>query len=212
MSVVLRPDFSFEDQYRGIICGIDEVGRGPLAGPVVAAAVVFRREGLCTDLCAEIHDSKKLSAKKREYLYNRIFDFADVSVAECSPQEIDRINILQATLQAMQRACANLNTAPDVALIDGNKAPKLPCKTQTIVKGDSKSLSIAAASIIAKHYRDNLMQKFAEEFPQYGWERNAGYGTREHLQAIEIHGITPLHRHSFAPISKQSVKQNSVIY
>lgn len=212
MSTILRPDFSFEDQYQGIVCGIDEVGRGPLAGPVVAAAVIFRREGLCPDLCAAIHDSKKLSAKKREYLYKKIYDFADVSLAECDAPEIDRINILQATLQAMQQACSNLNTAPDVALIDGNKAPKMPCKTQTIVKGDSKSLSIAAASIIAKHYRDTLMQKYARQFPQYGWERNAGYGTREHLQAIEIHGITPLHRQSFAPISKQSVKVNSAIY
>jgi ribonuclease HII len=107
----------------------------------------------------------------------------------------------------MQAACSNLNTPPDVALIDGNQAPKLPCKTLTIIKGDSKSLSIAAASIIAKHYRDTLMQKFAEEFPHYGWERNAGYGTREHLQAIEKHGITPLHRRSFAPCLNNQLKK-----
>jgi len=210
MSTIRRPDFSFEDQHSGIVCGIDEVGRGPLAGPVVAAAVIWRRYGLCPDLCAAIHDSKKLSAKKREYLYNKIFDFADVSLAECSVREIDEINILQATLRAMQKACSNLNTPPDVALVDGNKAPKLPCKTLTIVKGDSKSLSIAAASIVAKHYRDTLMQKYAEEFPHYGWERNAGYGTREHLEAIEKHGITPLHRLSFAPISQQSVKEKVI--
>jgi len=210
MSTIRRPDFSFEDQHSGIVCGIDEVGRGPLAGPVVAAAVIWRRDGLCPDLCAAIHDSKKLSAKKREYLYNKIFDFADVSLAECSVREIDEINILQATLRAMQKACSNLNTPPDVALVDGNKAPKLPCKTLTIVKGDSKSLSIAAASIVAKHYRDTLMQKYAEEFPHYGWERNAGYGTREHLEAIEKHGITPLHRLSFAPISQQSVKEKVI--
>ncbi|HEX2753805.1 MAG TPA: ribonuclease HII [Alphaproteobacteria bacterium] len=203
----IRPDFSFEDQHHGIVCGIDEVGRGPLAGPVVAAAVVWRRDGLCPDLCAAVHDSKKLTAKKREYLYNKIYEFADVSLAECDAREIDEINILQATLRAMQIACSNLNTPPDVALIDGNKAPKLPCKTLTIIKGDSKSLSIAAASIIAKHYRDTLMQKFAEEFPHYGWERNAGYGTREHLQAIEKHGITPLHRRSFAPCLNNQLKK-----
>ncbi len=124
-------------------------------------------------------------------------------------EDIDRINILQASLKAMQVACLGLKQKPDMALIDGNKAPKMQISTKTIVGGDTKSLSIAAASIIAKHYRDELMKKYAEQFPHYCWEKNAGYGTAQHLKAIQIHGVTPLHRLSFAPISNFLNKQNS---
>ena len=204
-----RPSFIFENRYQGAVCGIDEVGRGPLAGPVVAAAVIFRRDKIPADILDQIDDSKKLTGKKRAYLSSKIHDYAHVSIAECAVEEIDRINILRASLTAMQKACKLLSVRPDIALIDGTHAPKLACPAQTIIKGDSRSLSIAAASIVAKHYRDGLMKKYAVEFPQYGWENNAGYGTAYHLKAIEIYGVTPLHRRSFAPISKQLVKENS---
>lgn len=213
----LRPDFSFEDALRSAagaplaVCGIDEVGRGPLAGPVVAAAVVLARHAKHAALWESINDSKKLSAAKRAALYARIHDAGEVSIALCSVEDIDSINILQASLKAMHKAYSALPQPPDCALIDGNKAPKLPCHTQTIVKGDARSLSIAAASIVAKHYRDELMKKLGEEFPAYGWAKNAGYGTAAHLKAIEIHGITAHHRRSFAPISKLILKDNSVI-
>lgn len=213
-----RPDFSFEDAAlsaagaSGPVCGIDEVGRGPLAGPVVAAAVVLDRNAQHDALWAQINDSKKLSAARRADLYGRIHDAGTVSISLCSVEEIDQINILQASLLAMQRAFGGLGGAqPVAALIDGNKAPKLPCHTRTIVKGDSRSLSIAAASIVAKHYRDELMKKLAEEFPHYEWARNAGYGTAAHLKALEIHGITQHHRRSFAPVSHVQSKDNSII-
>ncbi|MDP2206403.1 MAG: ribonuclease HII [Alphaproteobacteria bacterium] len=216
VSTAPRPDFSFEDQEsRGDnalpVCGIDEVGRGPLAGPVVAAAVILHRDIRHAPLWAEINDSKKLSAPRRADLYARIHDAADVAIALCSVLEIDQINILQASLRAMQKACNGLPLPPAAALIDGNKAPKLACATRTIVKGDARSLSIAAASIVAKHYRDALMKKLAEEFPPYGWAKNAGYGTAQHLKALEIHGVTPHHRLSFAPVSKLIHKDSSVI-
>lgn len=208
-----KPDFHFEDQYDGIVCGIDEVGRGPLAGPVVAAAVVLKRDIFPSDILAQINDSKKLNHAKRDYLFNKIKEFSHVSIAECSVNEIDDINILQASLRAMQKACQGLDIKPVMALIDGNKTPKkLRCDATTIVKGDAKSLSIAAASIIAKHYRDELMKKHAQEFPHYGWEKNAGYGTAQHLKALEKYGVTPLHRRSFAPVSNrilQSLSANS---
>ena len=205
----IAPDFSFEDQYPHPVCGVDEVGRGPLAGPVVAAAVVIRRGEIPAEIAAQINDSKKLTAQKREYLAGQIRKYAHVSLAECGVDDIDSINILQASLLAMKKAVEGLDVAPAAALIDGIHAPKLACKAKTIIKGDSRSLSIAAASIIAKHYRDNLMCTYAVEFPQYGWDSNAGYGTAHHLKAIEIHGITIHHRRSFAPISKQIVKVNS---
>lgn len=215
-----QPDFRFEDQEALLcaaapdafaVCGIDEVGRGPLAGPVVAAAVILHRDHAHSALWDQINDSKKLTARRRADLYARIHDAADVSIALCSAAEIDEINILQASLRAMQKAYQTLPRPAQAALIDGNKAPKLPCKTQTIVKGDARSLSIAAASVVAKHYRDELMQKLGEEFPHYGWAQNAGYGTAAHLKALEIHGITPHHRRSFAPVSKLILKDHSVI-
>lgn len=205
-----KPDFSFEDLYQDIVCGIDEVGRGPLAGPVVAAAVVLKRDKIPQNILGQINDSKKLTAHKREYLFHKLHECADISVAECSVEEIDRINILQASLLAMKDAFQGLRIAPKAALVDGNQSPKIDCTVKTIIQGDSRSLSIAAASIIAKHYRDGLMSRYAIEFPHYGWGSNAGYGTAQHLKAIEIYGITPLHRRSFAPVSKQLVKLNSV--
>ncbi len=204
-----RPHFQFEDTFEGIVCGIDEVGRGPLAGPVVAAAVIIDRSRAPADILDQINDSKKVTALKRQYLFHKITEFCDVSIAECSVEEIDSINILQASLLAMKRAFEALPRRPCAALVDGNQAPKIDCRVKTIIKGDSHSLSIAAASIMAKHHRDQLMKTYAIEFPHYGWESNAGYGSAKHLKAIEIHGITHFHRRSFAPIAKQLVKENS---
>ncbi|MFH1158243.1 MAG: ribonuclease HII [Pseudomonadota bacterium] len=204
-----KPDFSFEDQHEGIVCGIDEVGRGPLAGPVVAAAVVIRRDKAPRAILEQIDDSKKLTARKREYLFNKIQEFSYISLAECSVAEIDKINILQATLRAMAKAYKGLAVRPTVALVDGNRAPKLPCAVKTIIQGDSLSLSIAAASIVAKHYRDTMMIRIANDFPHYGWETNAGYGTEHHMKALEIHGVTIHHRRTFAPVLNQLVKESS---
>lgn len=200
------PSFELENKYSNIsICGIDEVGRGPLAGPVVAAAVVIDRNKADASILDQINDSKKVSAKKREFLFHKIHEFSDVSIAECSPKEIDKINILQASLRAMERAYEGLLIMPKLALVDGNKAPKLSCKTETVIKGDTISISIAAASIVAKHYRDCLMQKIANDFPNYGWDHNAGYPTKEHIKAIEQNGITIHHRKSFNPIRQMSL-------
>jgi ribonuclease HII len=196
------PSFEIEDTFDGTVCGIDEVGRGPLAGPVVAAAVILDRARLPQDIAGQINDSKKLSEKKRAFLFDKIHEYGEVSIAACSVAEIDEINILQASLLAMQKAFDGLPDRPYAALVDGNKAPKLPCAVKTVVKGDSISLSIAAASIVAKHHRDGLMKTYATQFPHYGWETNAGYGSAKHLKAIEIYGITPHHRLSFAPIKK----------
>lgn len=200
----MPPDLSFERARRGVICGIDEAGRGPLAGPVVAAAVVLPRRRLPAVLRAELDDSKLLSAKKREALFEVIRDCAQVGVGQAEVDEIDRINILKATFLAMRRAVDHLQEggrlAIDCALVDGNQRPTLPCEVACIVKGDGLSLSIAAASVIAKVTRDRLMADLAAGFPGYGWERNAGYGTAEHQEAIRRLGPTPHHRRSFAPI------------
>ncbi|MDR3424701.1 MAG: ribonuclease HII [Alphaproteobacteria bacterium] len=197
------PDFSFEDRLgrkQGkIICGVDEVGRGPLAGPVTAAAVILPQV-FPEAIGARIKDSKKLTPTARENLFEPLTQMCRFAIAESSVEEIDRLNILGATLLAMQRAVAQLGATIDIALIDGNRAPKLACEAVTVIKGDDKSLSIAAASIIAKVHRDRLMKKLAEEFPFYGWERNAGYGTSEHLAALAQHGVTAWHRESFAPV------------
>lgn len=200
------PDFSFEDKYgrrQGrVICGVDEVGRGPLAGPVTAAAVILPAE-MPRDLLAEIQDSKKMSAKQREALFEPLLSCCTYAIAEASVAEISELNILWASMLAMRRAIAGLNRSVNVALIDGNRVPHpLDCEAASIVKGDDKSLSIAAASIIAKVTRDRLMKKLAEEFPGYGWERNAGYGTAEHLAALGRLGATVWHRDSFAPVSQ----------
>jgi ribonuclease HII len=195
------PDFQHESAAlkQGFfpVAGVDEVGRGPLTGPVVAAVVVLDPDNIPAGLA----DSKTLSKKRREALYPLILATADVSVAEASVAEIDQINILQASMLAMRRALGGLTATPGFALIDGNRLPDdLPCKAEAIVKGDSRCLSIAAASIIAKVTRDRLMTALAQEFPGYGWENNAGYGTRQHLEALQRLGVTPHHRVSFKPV------------
>ena len=170
------------------------MGRGPLCGPVVAAAVI-----LPEDFVPEgINDSKKLSEKKREKLYPVILENAvAVGIGEASPAEIDEINILNASFLAMRRAIENLSVKPDFALIDGNRARNIPVPCDTIVGGDAKSASIASASVVAKVYRDRLMKKLAEEYPQYALEKHKGYPTKEHYELLKKHGIAPIYRLSF---------------
>ncbi|MFT5000496.1 MAG: ribonuclease HII [Paracoccaceae bacterium] len=195
------PDFSFEIAAikDGInpIAGVDEVGRGPLSGPVMAAAVILDPHNIPPGLA----DSKKLTAKRREVLFELIIASSEFCVAQASVQEIDQINILQASLLAMRRALGGLPRQPAHALIDGNRLPPdLPYPAQAIVKGDDRSLSIAAASIVAKVTRDRMMTALASEFPGYGWENNAGYGTKQHLEGLSRLGATPHHRVSFKPV------------
>ncbi len=182
----------------GPLAGIDEAGRGPWAGPVVAAAVVLDRAAIPEGIA----DSKLLSAARREAVLAQLEGSARIGVGSASVAEIDRLNILAATLLAMRRAVMHLGVVPALALIDGNRAPALPCATQTLVKGESRSLSIAAASIVAKVTRDRIMARLARAHPGFGWERNAGYGTPEHQAALARLGPTPHHRTSFAPIRK----------
>ncbi len=193
-----NPDLSLEKKETGLVVGIDEVGRGPFAGPVVAAAVILDYNNIPDG----IQDSKKLSKSKREILFDQILSSSSVGIGEASPAEVDEVNILQATFLAMKRAFGNLPTLPDVALVDGNRDPILGIPSRLIVKGDSISLSIAAASIVAKVTRDRKMCILAEEFPHYGWEKNSGYGTLEHRKGLSLFGVTPQHRRSFAPIRK----------
>ena len=191
------PDYSIETEIGGIVAGVDEAGRGPLAGPVVAAAVILD----VTCIPAGIDDSKKLLREPRERLHGLIVASAHVGIGMASVEEIDSINILQATFLAMVRAIEALPVAPQHLLIDGNRAPKvLPCACRTVIGGDALSLSIAAASIIAKVTRDRIMAELALDHPHYGWERNAGYGTPEHQRALAMVGISPHHRRSFEPI------------
>jgi ribonuclease HII len=196
------PDFSLECEVLGIVAGIDEAGRGPWAGPVVAGAAILNRETLPESLLHGLNDSKALSAIRREVLYKELFQSSAVilGVGLASVEEIDSLNILQATFLAMARAFKNLKCSVDLALVDGNKAPDLPCAIRTIVKGDSRSLSIAAGSIVAKVTRDRLMTNLAKDIPGYGWETNQGYGTAGHRAGLERLGVTPHHRKSFAPI------------
>lgn len=187
-------DNAFLTDNIGLIAGIDEAGRGPLAGPVVAAAAVFS-PGIYIE---KVDDSKKLSAALREELYDIIIRKAvSWQIAVISHEEIDRINILQATLKAMKNALENLTVKPDLALIDGNQKFITDIPAKTIVKGDSRSFAIAAASILAKVTRDRLMLKLADEFPAYCWHKNKGYGTKEHIAAILREGPSPYHRRTF---------------
>ena len=191
------PDFSHEIALGGSVAGVDEVGRGPLAGPVTAAAVIL--DPAC--IPEGLNDSKKLSAKKREALFDIIQDVAQVSLGWASVEEIDEINIRNASLLAMVRAVEGLAQAPTHALIDGNVIPKgLTCPATALVKGDGRSVSIAAASIIAKVTRDRLMVSLAQQHPGYGWENNAGYPSKAHIQALQDIGVTPHHRRSFKPV------------
>jgi len=182
------------------IAGIDEAGRGPWAGPVVAAAVIFRTARLPTVIAAKLDDSKKLPPALRETLFTAICEHATIGVGEASVEEIDGINILKATHLAMQRAVEALGVPAERAMVDGNSPPALPCPAETVIGGDGRVLEIAAASIVAKVTRDRLMRALAETHAGYGWERNVGYGTAEHRAGIERLGVTAHHRRSFAPI------------
>ncbi|WP_459697604.1 ribonuclease HII [Acidisoma sp. C75] len=199
----MAPHFKLEKAAGGRVAGLDEVGRGPLAGPVVAAAVVFPR-GVPRKLAALLDDSKKLSAEQRTAAFAALMAIrgsaAEIAVAAASVAEIERINILQASLLAMRRAVGRLPRLPDLALVDGNKAPALGCPVQCVVGGDGLSLSIAAASIVAKVVRDRAMARLGLRFPHYGWESNAGYGTPGHLGALRERGVTRHHRRGFAPV------------
>lgn len=195
------PDFSFETAAAAkgftAIAGVDEVGRGPLAGPVCAAAVILDPHNIPEGL----NDSKKLTAATRDALFDQLMACADVSIAEATVAEIDEINILRASHLAMVRAIDGLSAPADYILIDGNMVPRgLITPNETIVKGDSRSLSIAAASIVAKVWRDRLMVDLAQQHPGYGWDTNAGYPTPVHKKALQNLGVTPHHRRSFKPV------------
>ena len=186
----------YEHKYEdlGWICGIDEVGRGPLAGPVVAGAVILPRDSKILYL----NDSKQLSAEKREQLYDVILEHAvAVGIGIVSPQRIDEINILQATYEAMRQAIEKLNPQPAVLLNDAVRIPHVAIQQVPIIKGDAKSVSIAAASIVAKVTRDRMMEQYEEVFPGYGFARNKGYGSKEHIEALQTMGPTAIHRRSF---------------
>jgi ribonuclease HII len=193
------PNFAREAALGGLVCGIDEVGRGPLAGPVVAAAVILDRQRMPTSLRTGIDDSKKLTPEEREEYAQALRCCATIALGAASVGEIDRINILRASLLAMRRAVAALPERPLAALVDGNQAPLLPCPVHTVIGGDGLSLSIAAASIVAKVARDRLMQRLALRYEGYGWTTNVGYATPEHQAAIVRLGLTPHHRLSFQP-------------
>lgn len=198
------PDYSLELAHgapQRIVAGLDEVGRGPLAGPVVAAAVIFLSKP-DQSVSALIDDSKRLTARRREVAYGVLCQNEQVRIGlgAASVAEIGRINVGQACHLAMRRAFDRLGLMPDIALIDGNRVPSFPCTVQAVIGGDRKSLSIAAASIIAKVTRDRLMTRLAVRHSAYGWEKNAGYGTAFHLAGLEISGVTAHHRRKFAPI------------
>ncbi|WP_294324463.1 ribonuclease HII [uncultured Sphingomonas sp.] len=192
------PDFSHEARHAGPVAGVDEAGRGPLAGPVVAAAVILDRECVPEGL----NDSKQLSAKRRAALHTRLLDCATVGVGIASVEEIDRLNILWATMLAMERAVDALGIAPAMVLVDGNRCPNWRHPSVAVVGGDAISLSIAAASIVAKEVRDAVMVAADREYPGYGWASNKGYGAKVHLEGLRTLGATPLHRRSFAPVAK----------
>ena len=207
------PDDRFESaaRARGLACvaGVDEAGRGPLCGPVVAAAVVLDPARLPEGL----NDSKKLTARARARLHEAVLATAQVGVGLASVEEIDALNILRASHLAMLRAVAALPQAPDHLLIDGNLLPRgLTVSAEAIVKGDARSLSIAAASVIAKVERDRIMVDLAQQHPGYGWDRNAGYPTKDHLAALANLGVTPHHRRSFRPVHNMLYQEKSLTY
>ncbi|MDO9710979.1 ribonuclease HII [Paracraurococcus lichenis] len=203
------PDFSLELAAGGRVAGIDEAGRGPLAGPVLAAAVVFPR-GVPGDLAALLDDSKRLSAAAREAAFAALRATAargeaEIGIAAASAAEIGRLNILRATHLAMARALARLRRPPDLALVDGNRPPPLPCPVQCVIGGDGLSLSIAAASILAKVTRDRAMARLDPRWPDYGFAAHAGYPTARHRAALAAHGPCPHHRRGFAPVDRATL-------
>ena len=207
------PDFSFENQLQGMVAGVDEAGRGPWAGPVVAGAVVFLTHEVDKFLLENLDDSKKITPKKREALYEKLFEAQDkgqvlIGIGQAQAQEIDEMNILQATFLAMKRAVEGLGQIPDYAIIDGNQKPKdFPCRSMTLIKGDARSYSVAAASIAAKVFRDRMMKDLALRYPYYGFEKNAGYGTKAHIEGIKAFGIIDgVHRKSYRPIQEALAK------
>jgi len=197
------PDFTLELAAGGRVAGVDEVGRGPLSGPVLAAAVVFPH-GVSRDLAAMLDDSKKLTSARRQEAFVALrASSAEIAIAAASVAEIERLNILHAALLAMCRAVARLPSAPDLALVDGNVPPALRCPVRCVVGGDGISLSIAAASIVAKVVRDRLMQRLDRRYPGYFWASNAGYATAAHRTALETLGPTRHHRAGFAPVAQR---------
>jgi ribonuclease HII len=199
-----RPDLALQRKYGGLIAGVDEAGRGPWAGPVVAAAVIFHGKPP-----AGINDSKKLAPAERENLFSKIFAAAHVGIGIAPVGLIDEINIYHATHRAMCDAIAALAFAPNAALIDGNRCPKLDIPSEALVSGDALSISIAAASIIAKVTRDRMMTELASTFPPYRWERNKGYGTADHASALGEHGVTLHHRRSFRPVWERLMMESA---
>lgn len=203
------PDFAIEDEVGGLVVGVDEAGRGPWAGPVVAGAVIIKDRNLSDILLKGLDDSKKLSAAKRDKLYEELFVAQSegkliIGIGEASAKEIDEHNILQATFLAMKRAVDKLGVVPDMAIVDGNQMPKnFPCQCRTVIKGDARSMSIAAASIAAKVYRDRLMCDLAKKYPYYGFDKNAGYGTALHQKGLTEYGICEEHRRSYKPIREK---------
>lgn len=209
-----KPSFSYEAPELGIVCGVDEAGRGPLAGPVYAGCVYVPVEKRQHPVWKDVRDSKQLTAGRRDDLFNIIQTQSLFGIGVASVEEIDEINILQATYLAMTRAIEamvrNFSMPQiDLVLIDGNRAPKISYKAETLVKGDALSISIGAASILAKVSRDRFMNDLHLQHTHYCWNSNAGYGTPEHLDAISKHGITPHHRKTFAPIKDMIFKQAS---
>ena len=195
-----NPDFGIEKNCGcKIVAGLDEAGRGPLCGPVVAAAVIFPNFDI--EIPVVIRDSKKMSPRQRAIAYDWIVKNTIWAVGQCSAAEIDELNILWASMRAMERAVGALKAQPEMCLIDGNRVPK-NLTGQSVVKGDAKSLSIAAASILAKETRDKIMHELAQQFPMYAWDKNAGYPTAEHLSAIEKYGVNEHYRKTFGPVKK----------
>ncbi len=195
--------YLFDETDYSYLCGVDEAGRGPLAGPVVAAAVIFIKDCPVAKL---VRDSKKLSENKREELYPLIKEQALAwSIAEASVEEIDELNILQATFLAMKRAVCSLIVQPDFVLVDGNRLPRWEYRSEPIIGGDDIIPEISAASILAKTYRDHLMKEYAGQYPEYGFEHHMGYGTKEHLEALIKYGPCSIHRRSFKPVKQLGV-------
>ena len=204
------PTFNIEDGLLlpddALIAGVDEVGRGSLAGPVMAAAIILDRSKCLDNQLRQVDDSKRLSKKNRETISSWIYKVSTIGIGLVDREEIDRLNILWASLLAMERAIddvqKNLSRPLDAVLIDGNRLPTLNCRGYAIVQGDKKSFSIAAASIVAKIARDKFMFEMAKTHPRYGWEKNMGYGTQYHMEALKKYGVTKHHRKTFPPIHK----------